>query len=282
MALLPSATHCNSNTSYYALATDAGGAVERAEAFIAQNATPGVAGFFAACGDGSGATDAELFEMRTGGIVANTLQWTMGMSGTPSGLSGNNFVITAYDGDGAPLSTPLSIERATGIVNFSVNPTVAGVALQQSQTDFVQSITVPLLAEIPEGKSYQVDMSGVFQVPKTGLYMIEAVISFNGAFAADQFVCGEGDFFDFNLQPQPTAPGVFSGGVSVDVTPVIPSTAPLPLTATDRTWSNTSIVKLTGGYNYQAILFGYNLSNSMEATGSATLVATVEITALCS
>lgn len=117
MSLLPHATNANPTTSYFALATDAGGATERAEAFIARNAAPGVAGFFAACGDASGATDAELFEMRTGGVVENTLQWTMGMSGTPAGAdAGNDFVITAYNDVGAPINTPFSIERATGTV----------------------------------------------------------------------------------------------------------------------------------------------------------------------
>lgn len=281
MALLPSATHCNSNTSYYALATNAGGAVETAQGFVATGgAAIGPAGTFSAQGDAVPGGLAMFNITRPNGAI----QWSIGLDGTPPapGSVGNNLEIYAYDNSGEFLGAPIGITRATGVVNFSETPTVNGVALQQSQTDFLQAINIPLLSTIPAGKSYQVDMSGVFQVPKTGLYMIEGYVSFNGVLATDQFVCGDGDYFDFNLQPQPVAPGVFSGGVSVDVTPIIPSTAPVPLTATDRTWSNVSIVKLTGGQNYQAILFANNLSDSMAATGSAVLTASIEITALCS
>ena len=134
--LTPLITHTPSAQPLFATVSAAGGAsggTQRAEAFIARNATPGVAGFVAACGDGSGATDAELFEMRTGGVVANTLQWTMGMSGTPAGTAGNDFVITAYEG--APLGTPFSIERATGNVAMSNNVAIIGDLVVGNGTD---------------------------------------------------------------------------------------------------------------------------------------------------
>ena len=40
--------------------------------------------------------------------------------------TGSNFAIQSYHDNGAPLDTPLSINRATGIVNFSHSPTVNG------------------------------------------------------------------------------------------------------------------------------------------------------------
>lgn len=182
MSLLPHATNANPTTSYFALAGDAG--TERAEAFIARNATPGVAGFFAACGDGSGTTDAELFEMRTGGIVANTLQWAMGMSGTPSGLNGNDFVITAYNG--VALGTPFRIERSTGAVAIGEaggsggQLVILGVSGESRVNDPVYNPVVSYGAEVVLGAASRTGVivtSTPYTAPKTGVYCLTVSVN---------------------------------------------------------------------------------------------------------
>ena len=45
------------------------------------------------------------------------------------GNTGSNFYIAAYDDGGSRLYTPFTIERGTGIVNFEVPPTIAGLPM---------------------------------------------------------------------------------------------------------------------------------------------------------
>ena len=58
-------------------------------------------------------------------------RWTMGKEATAESGSnaGSNFAITAYSDADAALGAALTIARATRVVDFPVNPTIAGVAL---------------------------------------------------------------------------------------------------------------------------------------------------------
>jgi hypothetical protein len=65
--------------------------------------------------------------MATGGSL-----WMLSLGDTApnsGGNAGSNFVVSAFDDGGSNYLTPLSISRATGVVNFSTTPTVAGVPI---------------------------------------------------------------------------------------------------------------------------------------------------------
>jgi hypothetical protein len=70
-----------------------------------------------------------------GSAVGNNSRWRINLSdGSPEtgGLAGSNFSIVAYQdggGGGLPLSTPLAIERATGVTTLSAIPSIPGGAL---------------------------------------------------------------------------------------------------------------------------------------------------------
>jgi hypothetical protein len=188
--LTPLITHTPNAQPLFATVSATGGSsggTERAEAFIARNATPGVAGFVAACGDGSGATDAELFEMRTGGVVENTLQWTMGMSSTPAGANaGNDFAITAYDDNGASLGTPFRIERSTGgIAVGELGGTggrldILGNLGASRVNDPVYNPVVTYGAEVTLGAASRTGVivsSFPYTAPKTGVYCLTVSVN---------------------------------------------------------------------------------------------------------
>ena len=125
MSLLPHATNANPTTSYFALAGDAGGAIETAEAFIATGGPEaGPAGFFTARGD---AVPGGL-GMYNINRPSGTSMWAIGLDGTPpSGTdTGNNMAFYAYDNSGGFLSAPLTIERATGNMKLYGNVAVLG------------------------------------------------------------------------------------------------------------------------------------------------------------
>jgi hypothetical protein len=86
-------------------------------------------GYFIARGD-AGVSPILDFQMRKGGAFANG-QWAIGMTDAPAGAnSGNNFAILSFNDGGAPLSTPLSINRASGEVavnDLTVNNTLTVV-----------------------------------------------------------------------------------------------------------------------------------------------------------
>jgi hypothetical protein len=128
MSLLANVNQPTTGQYYFALDTNSGTTVVEAPAFIATGTgEPGNDGRFIARGDASGSdlTGAALgFQMRKGGASA-TLQWAVGMTDTPTGGgNGNNFVVVAYDDNGAPISVPLAINRATGAIEASDSLTV--------------------------------------------------------------------------------------------------------------------------------------------------------------
>lgn len=292
MSLLANVNQPNPAGYYFALDKTPGTDVVTAQAFVATGGNEvGPVGMFTAKGDGlpAGTTMINLTTSR------DALQWAFGLDQIATGVgnTGNNLALYAYDDSGNYLSTPMYINRSTGAVTFdygigtvdmailgdlsvSGEITTGGVTVQKSQTDFAVQRSAVLPAVLPAGVSTY-NLGAVFQLPATGLYMVDGALSFNASLGADTFVCAAGDFISIQLQPQPVAPGVPSGGVDIDVSPV-----PASATQTDRAWSNTVIDKLTGAYNYQAIAIVHNFSGTMAATGGATLLAGVDIGALCS
>jgi hypothetical protein len=241
---------------------------------------------------------------------SGAIQWSMGLDGTaPSGTNtGNNLVFYSYDNSGGFIGAPLQIERSTGNVSMSNNVEMIGdlvvgadtdaaggfievnglsgvsrvndpiynpvEGFVPSQTDFTVQRNVALPSVLPAGVN-NYNIGAIFQLPKSGLYLVDGALGFNASAGADTFVCAPGDFISFFLQAQPAAPGILNGGVEVDVVPVPASTS-----QTDRAFSNCVVDKLTGSYNYQAIAVVYNFSGTMAATGGATLLAQVDIAAL--
>ena len=120
-----SQTQFNANTDYYGNGGGGGGGVITASAFTATGeGQPEGDGRFIARGDASAGAPALAFQMRKGGAFA-LQQWSIGMTDAPAGAnSGNNLAIVAYDDASVPLSTPLSINRATGAVEMGSSVTV--------------------------------------------------------------------------------------------------------------------------------------------------------------
>ena len=115
MSLLPHATNANPTTSYFALAGDAGGAVETAGAFIATGVGAPANGLFVAKIDAVPAGD-DVYTIATS---AGTTQWSMGVSQTQApGNVGNDLAFFAYDNSGAFLLAPLIINRASGSISM--------------------------------------------------------------------------------------------------------------------------------------------------------------------
>jgi hypothetical protein len=103
---------------------------------------------------------------------------------------------------------------------------------------------------------------------------LSGIIGINSA-VGESFTCANGDCVALILQPQPVAPGILSGGVYVDL-------APIPIgIEVDRVWTNTIVQKLTGGYNYQALLTVFNLSGTMAYSVGNSVDTAFTLTALC-
>ncbi|HEY9261101.1 MAG TPA: hypothetical protein VIP81_24225, partial [Chitinophaga sp.] len=68
------------------------------------------------------------YDLSTGTSAAGAnLRWSFNRANTEAtGNVGNDFYITRYDNTGAPIGTPLSINRATGVTTFSAIPNAAG------------------------------------------------------------------------------------------------------------------------------------------------------------
>jgi hypothetical protein len=76
---------------------------------------------------------------------SNRWQLMLGDFTAESGLNaGSNFSLSAMTDGGATLSTPLAINRATGVADFAVTPTVAGVPIGGGAGGATVSDTAPL------------------------------------------------------------------------------------------------------------------------------------------
>jgi hypothetical protein len=67
-----------------------------------------------------------------GSAVGNNSRWQIYLSDGSSetgGNAGSEFSLLAYSDNGNVLSSPLTINRATGVADFAVPPTVAGVPI---------------------------------------------------------------------------------------------------------------------------------------------------------
>lgn len=303
MALLGSGTLANNGTSFYLReGVPAIGPVSAPSFTATGTGEPGSDGRFIARGDAAAGAPALPFQMRTQGVSA-LQQWNIGMTDAPAGAnSGNNFAIIAYDDASAPLSTPLSINRATGNVTMPENLTVGDSAVGGAvlnvdgslgpsrvydgtynpppaappalapQIDFIVTQSSPFPASpLPAGATTS-NVGAVFQVPTTGLYVLGGAVGINSA-VGETFTCAGGDFVSLQLATVPV--GGLSGGVSIDMTPI-----PLGIEV-DRAWNNTNVVKLTGGVNYQCSLSVYNLSGTMAYSAGNTVSSTITLAALC-
>lgn len=280
LAIASTADQTNGTGSYY-FALNGGGAGPVVDsAFLATGTgSPPNNGTFTARAEDTTGAGLDAFVMTD---ISGVLRWAIGTSGVEAGAnSGDNFAVFAYGDGGEFLSAPLTINRASGGVTMS-NGLIVGNALigpdgpvLAQQTDFAVQASLALPAVLPAGKT-QYNLGAVFQLPRTGMYVLDGALSFNAALAADTFVCAAGDFIQIQIQPQPAAPGILSGGVAFDVSPV-----PASASATDRVWNNSTTEKLTGEYNYQAIAIVNNFSGTMAATGSGTLTVSFDAVALC-
>jgi hypothetical protein len=129
MSLLPHATNANPTTSYFALAGDAGGAVETAGGFIATGVDGPANGLFVAKVDAVPGGDG-VFTIATS---AGTTQWSLGVSTVQGpGNVGNDLTLFAYDNSGAFLNAPLVVERATGNISMPQGELIVGVGTDAS------------------------------------------------------------------------------------------------------------------------------------------------------
>jgi hypothetical protein len=112
MSLLALTNQPNANGYYFALDTTPVDPTVTAPAFTATG-TATENGTFTAKGDAVPAGIGMFNMVRPN----NALQWSMGMVGAPAGAnSGNNFALFSYDDNGAFLSAPISVARASGNV----------------------------------------------------------------------------------------------------------------------------------------------------------------------
>ena len=128
MSLLAQVNQPNANRFYFALDTSPTDPTVTAPAFEATG-TATSNGSFSALGTavpgGIG-----MFNMET---TLGRAQWAIGMDGVPAGAnSGDNFALFAYDDNGAFLSAPLQVIRATGGVIASVGITTPTLVASSS------------------------------------------------------------------------------------------------------------------------------------------------------
>jgi hypothetical protein len=71
------------------------------------------------------------------GYTNNSTRWCLALGDSVAeggSNAGSNFYIARYTDANAQIDKPITINRATGVVDFSVNPTVVGVALPKAPT----------------------------------------------------------------------------------------------------------------------------------------------------
>lgn len=123
MSLLAQVNQPNANRFYFALDTSPADPTVTAPAFEAIGTAANPVGTFSAQGDAV-AGGIDMFNMKTS---LGRLQWSMGEVGVAAGAnSGNNFALFAYDDNGAFLSAPITVNRATGSVVMDDALAVAG------------------------------------------------------------------------------------------------------------------------------------------------------------
>jgi hypothetical protein len=313
MALCPLAIaskgNANDGTGEYYFALNGGGTGPVVDsAFVATGlGSPPNGGSFTTRSEDTTGAGLPAFVMTD---IPGVARWAIGTTGIEAGAnSGDNFAIFAYADNGAFLTAPMTINRASGGVAMPNGLTVGNTLISTGPASVGTAATVggglleiegtlglgrvfddvynPALAPqinilvtqtspfpaspLPAGfSSYNV--GAVFQVPKTGLYALTGTVGINSA-VGETFTCAPGDCVSLILQPQPV--GALQGGVFVDLTPI-----PLGIEV-DRTWTNSIVVKLTGLYNYQAQLGVYNLSGTMAYSAGNTVSSAISITALC-
>lgn len=98
--------------------------------FFTATGTETVNGMFNAQADDLCGAGVDVFNMVSKTANPNQLQWSMGLVGVPTGANaGNNFALFAYDDNGAFLSSPISVNRATGDVIMPDSLAVGGPVL---------------------------------------------------------------------------------------------------------------------------------------------------------
>jgi hypothetical protein len=296
MALCPLAIaskgNANDGTGEYYFALSGGGTGPVVDqAFVATGTgTPPNGGTFSTRSEDLTGAGVDAFIMTD---ISGVRRWAIGTSGVEAGAnSGDNFAIFAYADDGSFLTAPLTINRASGGVVMTDGLTVgnsaqfndlSGVNIEATgslvgpdgpvlsqQVDFVteQIVAVP---SAPGAGQTIIAIGATFTVPRTGLYILSGLLSYDGS-GGTTFVAAPQDFFSVIVSASPPSPGSFQGAITV------------PLTVNgelDRVWEGMATVKLTGGIPYQANFFLENVSGTVAATGGATLVGSYDLVALC-
>lgn len=134
MSLLPLINACRSegqsNPEYYFTLSGGPAAPARDSSFVATGTgTPPNGGSFVAISEPIGAppNSTNAFVIAD---LSGVRRWALGVNDAEAGAnSGSDFILAAYDDSGAFLSTPLSINRASGQVGVNTGLTVDGNAL---------------------------------------------------------------------------------------------------------------------------------------------------------
>jgi hypothetical protein len=255
--------------------------------------TPGSVGTFTARGNGTAPLPAEMYYLSQS---AGTPQFSMGLLNVPTGVGnvGNDFAISRYDDSGGYQGAQLTITRSTGEVTIpnglavGVPASVGGGLLEIDGTlglgqvfDSVYNPAIPsqtaftatgsaVLPNAPGAGTTAVPLGAIFTVPRSGMYILTGLISYDGS-VGTTFTAAPEDFFSVICSPSPPGPGAF-GGVTVSLT---------NSTATDRAWEATATLLLTAAVPYQATLRLQNESGTLAATGAAVLNGSFDLVALC-
>jgi hypothetical protein len=240
--------------------------------------------------------------------ISGVTRWAIGVDGVEAGAnSGSDLAVFAYADNGGFLTAPLLINRASGGVSMpngltvgntliSTGPasvgtaaTVGGGLLEIEGTlglgrvfDAVYNPAIPaqtafaaannaVVPNAPAPGTNTVLLGGTFTVPRSGMYILTGLLSYDGA-PGTTFTAASEDFFTVNCNPSPPSPGSGFGGVTVSLTNA---------TAVDRAWEATATLLLTAGIPYQANLILQNNSGTVAATGAAVLNGSFDLVALC-
>jgi len=265
----------------------AGGVVSEPGFIATGTGNPANQGYFKAVSqDPGGGTNAFIMT-----DISGARSWAIGTDGVRAGSnSGDNFAIYAYDDNDTFLSAPFKINRASGGVqifngmtvngDLVVSQDISGATVHSGgqpvliqQLDFTVSLnnTLVVLPATPAAGQTITPLGPTFTPERTGIYLLSAVLSYNGS-GGTTFVAAPEDFFSVIMTPSPPSPGAFVGGVTV------------PLTSngeTDRAWEGMATIKLTGGVPYQANFYMENISGTVAATGGAVIAGSYDLVALC-
>jgi len=220
--------------------------------------------------------------------MSGVARWGIGLENAEAGAnSGSDLVFFAYNDAGGTPTATMVIDRASGAItasngmtvngDLSVSQDISGATVHSGgepvlvqQLDFVsdQFVAVP---SAPAAGQTIIPIGATFTVPRTGMYILSGLLSYNGS-GGTTFVASSEDFFSILCIPTPPSPGALQGGITVPLT----NNGEL-----DRVWEGVATVKLTGGIPYQANFFLENVSATVAATGGATLVGSYDLVALC-